>query len=478
MTELRTIVVAKGDGIGPEIMDSVLEILKAADAKLNFKFIDIGEKLYTKGITTGISKEAWEAIKEHKILLKAPITTPQGKGYKSLNVTFRKVLGLFANVRPVVSFQPFINSSSEKMDMVIVRENEEDLYAGIEYRATDNSYLSLKLISRAGCEKIIRYAFEYARVNKRSKVTCVIKDNIMKITDGLFHNIFKEIAEEYKDIGSDSYIVDIGAARIATKPQLFDVIVTLNLYGDILSDIAAEVSGSVGLAGSFNMGTEYAMFEAVHGSAPDIAGKNIANPSGLLNAAILMLNHVGQQDAAASIHNAWLKTLEDGLHTADIFNKASKRKISTKEFTELVISNLGSKPTHFKVIEKKLSEKINVKLKAPQPITREMIGVDIYLMDHKKSAAEIAEILSAGDLNLDLKSIAQRGLLVWPTSEAGEASENMMRLRFIAKKDMRLSTQDVIAILTLIQSNKLEVSSLHNLYNYDGVEGFSKAQGE
>src|SRR5690606_24987824 len=213
---------------------------------------------------------------------KAPITTPQGGGYKSLNVTTRKALGLYANVRPCVSYNPFIASKHPEMDVVIVRENEEDLYAGIEYRQTNDVYQCLKLISRPGSEKICRYAFEYARTNNRKKVTCFIKDNIMKLTDGIFHKVFDEVAAEYPEIESDSLIVDIGSAFLADRPGTLDVIVTENLYGDIISDIAAQITGSVGLAGSANIGDDYAMFEAIHGSAPTIAGKNIANPSGLL----------------------------------------------------------------------------------------------------------------------------------------------------------------------------------------------------
>ena len=476
---IKTIVVAKGDGIGPEIMDSVLKVLKAAGARLNYEFIEIGEKLYRQGISTGISREAWDAIKKHNVLLKAPITTPQGNGYKSLNVTFRKVLGLFANVRPVVSFQPFIAGHNEKIDMVIIRENEEDLYAGIEYRSTENSYLSLKLVSKAGCEKIIRYAFEYARVNKRSKVTCIIKDNIMKITDGLFHKTFKEIAKEYKSIATDSYIVDIGAAMIASKPQLFDVIVTLNLYGDILSDIAAEVSGSIGLAGSFNIGKDYAMFEAVHGSAPDIAGKNIANPSGLLNAAILMLNHIGQQNIAVNIQNALLKTIEEGMHTADTFNIKSKKKLSTQEFTDLVIKNLGAKPSKLKAAEAKSAEKVNMNFEViSTPVNKNMVGVDVYLMDQPKSIQDIAQMFQSNIAQLKLTSIAQRGLLIWPTAEAEENSSSMIRLRFLADDKVKLSMSDIKELISFIISNKLEIALLHTLYNYDGIYGFSKAQGE
>src|SRR6056300_615190 len=276
------ITVAKGDGIGPEIMDATLKILKSAGAEIEIDEIQVGEKVYLSGNTSGISSESWDIIRQNKVLLKAPITTPQGGGYKSLNVSMRKSLGLYANVRPCKSFYPYVQTKHPKMDVVIVRENEEDLYAGIEHQQTDEVVQCLKLISRPGCEKIIRYAFEYAKQNKRKKVTCFTKDNIMKQTDGLFHQVFNEIAEEYPEIESDHMIVDIGAAKVADTPENFDVIVLPNLYGDIISDIAAQISGSVGLAGSSNIGLECSMFEAIHGSAPDIAGNNIANPSGLL----------------------------------------------------------------------------------------------------------------------------------------------------------------------------------------------------
>src|SRR5207253_2076989 len=244
--------------------------------------------------------------------------TPQGGGFKSLNVTVRKTLGLYANVRPCVSYHPFVETKYPGMDVVIVRENEEDLYAGIEHRQTDQVVQCLKLISRPGSEKIVRYAFEYARLHNRKKVTCFMKDNIMKMTDGLFHKVFDEIAAQYPDIQNEAWIVDIGAAKMADTPEAFDVIVMPNLYGDILSDVAAQIAGSVGLAGSSNIGTQCAMFEAIHGSAPRRAGQNLANPSGLLLGAVLMLVHIGQPDLAARGHNACPRTIEDRVHTSDI----------------------------------------------------------------------------------------------------------------------------------------------------------------
>ncbi len=275
-------------------MAATLHILKEAGAPLEFHVIEIGEKIYLKGITMGIEPSAWDIIRKTKAFLKAPITTPQGGGFKSLNVTVRTTLGLYANVRPCVAYAPFIATKHPKMDVVIVRENEEDLYAGIEYRQSPDVCKSLKLISRPGSEKIVRYAFEYARHHGRKKVTCFIKDNIMKISDGLFHKIFDEIAKEYPEIENEHWIVDIGAAKLADTPEIFDVIVMPNLYGDILSDVAAQISGSVGLAGSANIGDHGAMFEAIHGSAPRRAGQNVANPSGLTLGERAMLIYLGE----------------------------------------------------------------------------------------------------------------------------------------------------------------------------------------
>src|SRR3984885_8688439 len=305
------ITVAHGDGIGPEIMSATLQILDASGAALEIETIEIGEKVYLRGNSSGIEPSSWDSLLRTKVFLKAPITTPQGGGFKSLNVTTRKTLGLYANVRPCVSYHPFVRTKHHKMDVVIVRENEEDLYAGIEYQLSPEVMECLKLISRPGCEKIVRFAFEYAKTNFRKKVTCFTKDNIMKMTDGLFHKVFDEIAAEYSDIVNEHWIVDIGAAKLADTPEAFDVIVMPNLYGDILSDVAAQIAGSVGLAGSANVGTAASMFEAIHGSAPRRAGQNLANPSGLLLGGVMMLVHIGQWEAAERVHNAWLTTLED-----------------------------------------------------------------------------------------------------------------------------------------------------------------------
>ena len=396
------ITVAHGDGIGPEIMNATLRILEAAGAPIAIETIEIGEKVYLRGNTSGIEPSSWESLRRTKVFLKAPITTPQGGGFKSLNVTTRKTLGLYANVRPCVSYHPFVETKHHKMDVVIVRENEEDLYAGIEYRLTANEIECLKLISRPGCEKIVRYAFEYARQHKRQKVTCFTKDNIMKMTDGLFHKVFDEIAAEYTDIPNEHWIVDIGAAKLADTPEAFDVIVMPNLYGDILSDVAAQIAGSVGLAGSANIGDHCAMFEAIHGSAPRRAGQNLANPSGLLLGAVLMLVHIDQPEVAERVHNAWLRTLEDGVHTYDIFTEGiSKQKVGTREFADAVIERMGKKPETLKPVSYAHRSPHAAgagKAALPAPKT-ELVGIDIYLEWPSRNPNQLAEAMQRIDID-------------------------------------------------------------------------------
>ena len=360
------VAVAYGDGIGPEIMKATLDILQAAGADLDIREIRVGEAEYLKGHTSGISPEAWRTLRETRVFLKAPITTPQGGGYKSLNVTIRKSLGLFANIRPCMSYHPYITTRHPEMDLVIIRENEEDLYAGIEHQQTDEVTQCLKLISKPGIEKIVRFAFEYARVYGRKKVTCFTKDNIMKITDGLFHKMFDEIGQEYPEIIKEHFIVDIGAARLADTPGYFDVVVMPNLYGDILSDVAAQITGSVGLGGSANVGSTCAMFEAIHGSAPDIAGKDIANPSGLILGAVQMLVYIGQHAVAEKVHNAWLRTIEDGIHTADIYRQeVSKQQVGTRLFAKALIERLGQQPQQMQAVSYQAGSRRKINITIP-----------------------------------------------------------------------------------------------------------------
>lgn len=474
------ITLARGDGIGPEIMEAVISILKAAKADIAIEEITIGKAMYEAGHSSGIPDSAWDSLRRTKVFLKAPITTPQGGGYKSLNVTARKALGLFANVRPCVSYHPIVSTKHPVIDMVIVRENEEDLYAGIEHRQTDDVYQCLKLISRPGCERIVRYAFEYARANGRKKVTAMVKDNIMKMTDGIFHKVFDEIGAEYPDIEKDSIIVDIGAARIADTPERFDVIVTLNLYGDIVSDIAAQITGSVGLAGSSNIGADCAMFEAIHGSAPDIAGKGIANPSGLLLSAIMMLVHIGQGDVASAIHNAWLTTLESGIHTGDIYREGvSKKRVGTEEFAAEVIKNLGQLPKTFKPISYGAAKPMPpITVRALPPAKKEMVGVDVWVNwkgSRIEGLAEIAKTAAAG--NMHLQTISARGLKMWPGGQAESIGGDHWCLRFI-NKDGTISHADIIAVLTGLNTSGLDFIKCESLCTFNGQVGFTASQGQ
>lgn len=481
------ITVAYGDGIGPEIMQATLSILTAAKAEIAPEIIEVGEKVYLQGNTTGIPDKAWESIKRTKVLLKGPITTPQGGGYKSLNVTMRKTLGLFANVRPCMSYAPYVPTHFPNIDLVIVRENEEDTYSGIEHRGTDEVYQCLKLITRPGCERIVQYAFEYARKFNRKKVTCLTKDNIMKMTDGLFHRVFNEIAKQYPDIQTEHLIVDIGTALIASNPERFDVIVTLNLYGDIISDVAAQVAGSVGIAGSANIGNTVAMFEAIHGSAPDIAGKNIANPSGLLNAAVQMLVHINQPEAATLIENAWLTTIEDGIHTGDIYSlELSQKKVGTQEFAAAVIERLGQKPTHFKAANYQPGAyaKIECYGEAPKkPSKKELVGVDIFIDNPLDIAAdELAAKLSKLGGAMELIVITSRGLKIWPNSSIETPYLRHCCCRFQSAADVKqlkaINHADITKLLTQCEELGFDTIKTENLYTFDGELGYTLAQGQ
>ncbi len=484
MNKNTSITVAYGDGIGPEIMAATLEILREAGARIETEVIEIGEKVYLRGNSAGIEASAWESLRRTRVFLKAPITTPQGGGFKSLNVTTRKMLGLYANVRPCISYHPFVDTNHPKMDVVIVRENEEDLYAGIEHRQTQDVVQCLKLISRPGSEKIVRYAFEYARRNNRRKVTCFTKDNIMKMTDGLFHKVFDEIASAYPDIEHEHWIVDIGAAKLADTPESFDVIVMPNLYGDILSDVAAQIAGSVGLAGSANIGGQCAMFEAIHGSAPRRAGQNLANPSGLLLGAVMMLVHIGQADVAERVHNAWLKTIEDGIHTYDVFTEGvSCEKVGTQEFAQAVTRRLGQRPETLKAVSYANAPKQTVEgttVPARPAARKATVGVDVFLDWRAGTANELGEQLRfLGGNGLELAMINNRGVKVWPDGLPETFCSDHWRCRFLAKDPPGVAShEEIVRLLERIARAGFDFIKTENLCTFDGERGYSLGQGE
>lgn len=486
MNKNTPITIAKGDGIGPEIMDATLEILEAAGAALDIEEVKIGKSVYEDGVTSGIPADAWESLRRTRVFLKAPITTPQGKGYKSLNVTLRKTLGLFANTRPCLTFRPFIESRFDNVDCVVIRENEEDTYAGIEHRQTQEVTQCLKLITKPGSERIIRYAFEFAKQNGRKRVTCMSKDNIMKITDGLFHETFNQVAKEYPEIETDHKIIDIGSALIADSPQDFDVVVTLNLYGDIISDILAQVCGSVGIAGSSNIGADFAMFEAIHGSAPDIVGQDIANPSALLNGAVMLLKHIGQPEVAAKIQNAWLKTLEDGIHTGDIYSEAnSQKKVGTQAFKDAVIANLGKEPVKLaKAVVVEGSGGIHLPEMQKVCQKKELVGVDLFLDwdEDDRDANQLGERINAVlPAPWKLKMITNRGVKVYPDGFPETFCTDHWRCRFLKvdeSEDPTLENQNIVKLMTAIGAASLDIVKTENLYLFDGERGYTLGQGE
>jgi isocitrate dehydrogenase len=494
MPDKTPITVAYGDGIGPEIMAATLKILDTAGARLAPEVIEIGEKIYGQGHSAGIKPEAWASLRRTKVFLKSPITTPSGGGFKSLNVTIRKTLGLYANVRPCVSYAPFVATKHPTMDLVIVRENEEDLYAGIEHRQTDEVFQCLKLVTRPGCEKIVRYAFDYARAHNRRKVTCMTKDNIMKMTDGLFHKVFDEIKAEYPDIATDHFIIDIGAARLANQPERFDVIVTLNLYGDIISDIAAEITGSVGLGGSANIGEHIAMFEAIHGSAPDIAGKGLANPSGLLLGAVMMLVHIRQSAVATRVHNAWLATIEDGIHTADLHSPESSTvdtPVSTTAFADQVIARLGKAPTTFTPVAYADAPQARATTKPlyvrRAPATKAIVGVDVFVHAADATADYLAGRLQTlahqpKPAGFQLLMLTNRGVKVWPGGFPETFCTDHWRCRFVGVdsdgRPRAVSHTDIVNLLHNLESDAVDFIKTENLCSFDGEAGYALGQGQ
>ena len=457
------VTVAYGDGVGPEIMTAVLQVLDAAGAAIDVEAVEMGDA-------------AWQSLRRTRVFLKSPLTKPE-------SVAARKRLGLYANVRPCVAYDPFIETRHPQMDVVIVRENEEDLYTGIEYQISPQVTESLKLISRPGCERIVRYAFDYARRHNRRRIACFTKDKILTLTDGLFHRVFDEIAPEYPDIHAEHWSVDIGAAKLADTPEAFDVVVLPNLYGDILSEVVAQLAGSVGLAGSANIGEVCAMFEALQGAAPRRAGQNLANPSGLLLASVLMLVHIGQPETAERVHNAWLRTIEDGIHTYDVYAEGvSAQKVGTREFACAVIARLGQKPYRLQpaaysrtpIEQRPLSSR----KETPRPVI-ELVGVDVYVEWPSGTPAELAQLLSrANGDGLNLRMLSNRGVKVWPGGMRETLCTDNFRCRFLADEAAHIASAQVISLLQRLNEAQVEVTKTEYLRTFNGRPGFTPAQGE
>lgn len=481
------IAVAKGDGIGPEIMEAVLSIFKAAEAPLKYEFVEMGKWVFDKGYGNGMTPAAKATIEKLGILFKGPMETPKGKGVKSINVTARKTWNTYANKR---TFQTLhgVNTVFSKagipIDLTVVRENIEDTYGGIEHQLTEDVAISRRMITRPGSEQVIRYAFEAARQKKARRITCVHKANIMKITDGIFLNTFKKVAAEYPEIAADDIIVDDLCMKLVTRPETFDVIVLTNLQGDIVSDLCAGLVGGLGFAPSGNIGDNICIFEAVHGTAPDIAGKNIANPTALLLSGIAMLQHLGLTATAAKIENALLYTLEQGIHTGD-FGDKSTPALNTTDFAAQIVANFGKQPalgaksaaTDQPVTLDIPVLKENLLIHSSQPPVKTLAGVDFFIDStlQPEAIATIAQKYSS--TQLPLINISNRGTQVWPGGSKFTVLVDCYTIRFEAPESEVVTQQAIIELYTKL-AGEFQITSVETLLELDGQKAYSLAQGQ
>lgn len=474
----QKITILPGDGIGPEVVESALAIIQATGADVEFERCEAGARAFQKGIVTGIPKETIESIERTHVVLKGPLETPIGYGNRSANVTLRTLFETYGNIRPVREL-PGVQTAftGRNLDIVIVRENIEDLYAGIEYMQTPGVAESLKLISREGCEKIVRLAFAFAIAEGRKWVHCATKANIMKLTEGLLQHTFEEFAPQYPSIVSKHILIDNCAHQLAMRPEQFDVIVTTNMNGDILSDLTSGLTGGLGFAPSANIGNDVSIFEAVHGSAPDIAGKNKANPTALVLSAAMMLRHIGEGKAASDVEQAVLVTLESGVRTSDMMGV--KNPTSTTDFTKAVIANLGkrsklSPPRDYKKVE---LPPTNPGVNIVPAESRRVVGVDVYVesvLEPKELAASLDALIATTPLRLQM--ITNRGAMVYPSTDRRVSLVDHFRCRFVPR-DAAADLGDAV-ILALLQTFAGEHRWMHveKLQEFDGDPAFSKSQ--
>lgn len=481
------IAVAKGDGIGPEIMEAVLNIFKANHVPLEYEFVDMGKWVFDKGFNNGMTPEAKEAIERLGLLFKGPMETPKGKGVKSINVTARKTWNTFANKRAFKTLHgvdTVFSKAGIPIDLTVVRENIEDTYGGIEHMLTHDVALSRRFITRPGSMQVIRYAFEMARQEKAKRITCGHKANIMKITDGLFLEVFYEVAKEYPEIKADDIIVDDLCMKLVTRPDLFDVVVLTNLQGDIVSDLCAGLVGGLGFAPSANIGDHISIFEAVHGTAPDIAGKNIANPTALLLSGIAMLRHVGLTENASIIENALLYTLESGIHTGD-FGDKSIPSVNTTQFADAIITNFGKKPEigAKEIIANKpgtptpLKLETNSMMMSTDDVVETIVGVDLFIESSEQPNDIATKCERHAGVKFKLLSISNRGTQVWPTGSVYTNLVNQYNVRFESIEDFPLNQQDVIGLYVSMSGN-FKICSFELLNKWGDKKAYSLAQGQ
>ncbi len=481
------IAVAKGDGIGPEIMEAVMHIFNAAKVPLEYEYVDMGKWVFDKGFSNGMTPQAKETIEALGILFKGPMETPKGKGVKSVNVTARKTWNTYANDRKFQTLSgvdTVFSKAGIPIDLTIVRENIEDTYGGIEHMLTQDVALGRRFITRPGSEQVIRYAFEMAKKKGARRITCGHKANIMKLTDGLFLEVFKEVALEYPELKSDDIIVDDLCMKLVSRPDLFDVIVLTNLQGDIVSDLCAGLVGGLGFAPSSNIGDHISIFEAVHGTAPDITGKNIANPTSLLLSGLSMLRHLGLMEQAIKIENALLFTLESGVHTGD-FGDKSIPSVNTTVFAQAVIDNFGSVPKHnpkpllpnFYVTPTDFQLKTNPMLVSHLKDQHKIVGVDFFIESAEQPQLIADKCITHTSNTLKLVTITNRGTQVWPSGSVFTNLVNQYYCRFETVNDAALSQDDVIDLYRSLAKD-FKICSLEILNMWADKKAYSLAQGQ
>lgn len=481
------IAVAKGDGIGPEIMDAVLNVFQANKVPLSYDYVEMGKWVFDKGFSNGMTPDAKITIENLGILFKGPMETPKGKGVKSVNVTARKTWNTYANKRVFQTLHgvdTVFSKAGIPIDITVVRENIEDTYGGIEHMLTHDVALSRRFITRPGSIQVIKYAFEMAKKKNARRITCSHKANIMKITDGLFLECFYEVAKEYPELKADDVIVDDLCMKLVTRPDTFDVVVLTNLQGDIVSDLCAGLVGGLGFAPSANIGDHICIFEAVHGTAPDIAGKNIANPTALLLSGITMLRHLGYMQNASVIENALLYTLEQGIRTGD-FGDKSKPALNTTQFAEAIIGNFGKEP---KLNAKPILQNMPVttthfKLeKNPMLVSKEMeeetiAGVDMFIESDEQPEVIAKKCQRHAGVKFNLVNVSNRGTQVWPTGSVFTNLVNQYNVRFESIDQSPLNQQDIIGLYVSLSGN-FKICSLELLNKWGEKKAYSLAQGQ
>jgi isocitrate dehydrogenase len=478
---LRTTAVTAiaGDGIGPEVMRAVQRILAAAGATIAWEEAEAGAAVFRRGIASGCPQETLDSIARTGLALKGPLETPVGFGEKSANVTLRKFFELYGHIRPVREL-PGIRTpfSGRGIDLVIVRENVEDLYTGIEHMQSAGAAQCLKLITEPGCERIIRLAFALTQAEGRKKLACATKANIMKMTEGMMKRVFERVAPEYPDIAASHIIIDNCAHQLVIAPEQFDVIVTTNMNGDIISDLAAGLVGGLGVAPSSNIGDNAAMFEAVHGSAPQIAGKDLANPTALLLSAVMLLRHIGDFAAAEKVEQAVLVTLEEGRNlTGDIAAKG--QGVGTTAFTDQIIANLGRDSSEASRQYQPLKMPVWPDVVWHHPSAhREMMGLDVFIETEQRPDALAQSLQAAAEgTEFSLTMIENRGAQVWPARTGKPFLVDLFRCRFMLDVPSEGKPSDIASLMGRISAHH-HWMHVEKLQRFDGADGYTRAQGE